>query len=362
MTRRRRILVVIGTRPDVVKLAPVIRRLRDDDRFETIVVNTGQHRDLTAPILEFFGVEPDHDLEIMRPDQSSAGITAEVLREISAVYAAREPEMVMVLGDTTSAFAAALAAFYMRIPVAHVEAGLRTDDRYNPFPEEMNRRLITQTASLHLAATEGNRERLIAELVDPGSVVVTGNPVIDALAAITGSEPVPEDESLILLTTHRRENFGDAQRNIFQAVRRIVEEHPDVRVVFPMHPNPEVSRAAALHLGTHPRITVTSPLPYIPFIRLMSRSRLIMTDSGGIQEEAPALGKPVVILRSTTERPETIAAGNGVLAGVLCEDIVRVTTELLRDPMLYERMSRPSYPYGSGDAARRIVEALIERL
>lgn len=365
---RRNILVVFGTRPDVVKLAPVVRALyRADDAFRTTSVMTAQHRDLVAPILKFFDLHPDYDLDVMRPEQTSTGIAAEVMTKIASVYNRESPDMVIVLGDTTSAVAAALAAFYGRVPIAHVEAGLRTEDRYNPFPEEMNRRLITQMAELHFAATVGNRDRLISEGVDPASIFVTGNPVIDALRMIIerGDDGAPDmladvdpSQRVVLLTTHRRENFGEPQRNIFRAINEIIDTHLDVVVAFPMHPNPEVRRAADDVLLPHPRLRILPPLDYISFVRLMARSYLILTDSGGIQEEAPALGKPVVVLRSNTERPEVVDAGNGVVAGVDCERIVRITSDLLTDSRLYETMSTPSYPFGRGTAAEEIVRVL----
>jgi len=367
-SNRKNILVVFGTRPDAVKLAPVILELtRADDRFRTTTVMTAQHRDLVAPILEFFDLRSDYDLDIMRPEQTSTGIAAEVMMKIAPIYDRESPDLVIVLGDTTSAVAAALAAFYARIPVAHVEAGLRTDDRHNPFPEEMNRRLITQLAELHFAATVGNRDRLVAEGVDPSSIFVTGNPVIDALNMIVerGGEDTPDlladldpGQRVVLLTTHRRENFGEPQRNIFRAINEIVETHPDVTVVFPMHPNPEVRRAADDVLTPHPRLRILPPLDYIAFVRLMARSYLILTDSGGIQEEAPALGRPVVVLRSNTERPEVVAVGNGIVAGVDRERIVRITSDLLADSRLYQEMSTPSYPFGRGNAAAEIVRIL----
>jgi UDP-N-acetylglucosamine 2-epimerase (non-hydrolysing) len=368
--KKRKILVVLGTRPEAVKLAPVINALRAaGDTFTTRVVTTSQHRDLVDPILRFFSITANHDLNVMAAAQTPSEVMANVLRAIEQVYRNEHPDMVMVQGDTTSAVAAALGAFYMKIPVAHVEAGLRTADRYSPFPEEMNRRLITQIASLHLAATEGNRAALRAEHVAPESIVVTGNPVIDALRDII-ERPVDERDALlhgiaarpgariILLTTHRRENFGEPQRHIFEAVCQLVQEHDDIEIAFPVHPNPAVTDAVARHLRPHPRIHLLQPVDYIRFVHLMNCSYLILTDSGGIQEEAPALGKPVLVLRDNTEREEMLASGNGLLVGTSREAIVERTNELLADREMYERMAVPAFPFGEGGAAARIVEAM----
>ncbi|MEP7217426.1 MAG: UDP-N-acetylglucosamine 2-epimerase (non-hydrolyzing) [Bacteroidota bacterium] len=364
-----RILVVMGTRPDVVKLAPVVHALRRvGDRFDTRVLFTSQHRDLAASMIEYFDLRPDHDLDIMTAGQSPSGITARLLGLLDDLYEAERPDRVIVLGDTTSAMAAAMAAFHRKISVAHVEAGLRTGSRYNPFPEEMNRRLITQLADLHFAATEANRENLLRENVHPGSIHVTGNPVIDALGHILNdpaataprqaSEILARRNRIILLTTHRRENFGEAQQAIFAAIGAIVEEHDDVEVVFPVHPNPAVAEAIAEWLPPHPRIHCIEPLDYPAFIRLLSLASLVLSDSGGLQEEAPALGRPLLVLRSTTERREAVDAGAAILAGVEEEAIVLHARRLLTDADVYAAMAVPRFPFGAGGAAERIVEWL----
>ena len=360
---RNRILVAFGTRPEAIKLAPVIDALRADPaRFDTRVVFTAQHRDLVEPVLRFFGIAPDDDLDLMRHAQDLSGVMARVLEAITPIYRDWAPDRVIVQGDTTTALAAAMAAHHLRIPVGHVEAGLRTGDRYDPFPEEMNRRLITRLADLHFAATEGNRATLRAEGVDDASIVVTGNPIIDALGRITASTSAPSRTAdgirRIVLTAHRRENFGEPLGEIFRAVNTIVERYDDVEIVYPMHPNPAVAEAAGRWLRPHPRLHVVSPMDYIEFVRLMAGAWMILSDSGGIQEEAPALGVPILVMRSTTEREEVIRSGNGRLVGITEDAIVRAAVELLENRELHASMSRPAFPFGSGDAARRIVEAL----
>lgn len=367
---KKKIIVALGTRPEAVKLGPVVRALREaSDILETRVLFTSQHRELAASFLDYFELRPDHDLDVMTAGGSLTDITTKVLARIEPVLASERPDLLLVQGDTTTAMAAALGAFYRKIPVGHVEAGLRTSDRYNPFPEEMNRRLITQLATMHFAATEANRDALLREGVAAASVHVTGNPVIDAVATIMAGAskdaPLPEAEEiaargnrLLLLTTHRRENFGEPQRAIFEAMRAIVERHPDLEIIFPVHPNPAVSEAIARHLPPHPRVHLVEPLDYPRFIRLLARAYLVLTDSGGLQEEAPALGVPALILRTTTEREELIAAGSGLLVGVRRDAIVDAVETLLTDAEAYRRMATPRYPFGEGGAAGRIVEVL----
>jgi UDP-N-acetylglucosamine 2-epimerase (non-hydrolysing) len=363
----KRITVIFGTRPEAIKLAPVIGALKQREGIETCVVLTAQHRDLVDPVLDFFGIVPDHDLDIMAAAQSPSDVTVRVLASLQELFSNQPSDCVIVQGDTTSAMAAAMAAFYRKIPVVHVEAGLRTPDRYNPFPEEMNRRLTSQLTTLHCAATESNRENLLRENIAPESIIVTGNPVIDALMQITSrNEPLPPalaeidtTKRIILLTTHRRENFGQPQQNIFEAVNTIIEKHDDVEVVFPVHPNPAVKEAVERHLKKHPRIRLIEPLDYIAFVRLMAMSYFIMSDSGGLQEEAPALGRPILVLRTTTEREEVIRAGNARLVGVDRDTIINNAEELLTQQDVYERMSQPSFPFGSGGAAERIVGVVL---
>jgi UDP-N-acetylglucosamine 2-epimerase (non-hydrolysing) len=367
---KKKILIVFGTRPEAIKLAPVIKQLKQaSDHFETKVVLTAQHREIVDPILDFFSIIPDHDLSVMKYSQSPFDVTVGVLQKIQTIYQQETPGLVIVQGDTTSALAAALGAFYEKISLAHVEAGLRTVDRYNPFPEEMNRRLISQLANIHFAATPANRENLLRENIAPETIFVTGNPVIDALYQIINffreENDLPQelsrvrgDKKIILLTTHRRENFGVPQQNIFEAVNFLVERHPDIQIVFPVHPNPAVLKAVEQHLHPHPNILTLEPLNYISFIRLMHLAHLILTDSGGIQEEAPVLGKPVLVLRATTEREELLESGNGILTGTGKEQIIQNVEGLLTQPELYSKMAGHTSPFGEGNAAQNIADIL----
>ncbi|HVZ40548.1 MAG TPA: UDP-N-acetylglucosamine 2-epimerase (non-hydrolyzing) [Candidatus Kapabacteria bacterium] len=368
MNRSTRVDVILGTRPEVIKLAPVIAALRAA-HVETRVIFTSQHRELAATSASAFGLKPDLDLDLMTPGQSPSQLAARVLSSLDAYFANDPPGLVVVQGDTTTTMSAALAAFHRGIPIAHVEAGLRTDSPVNPFPEEMNRRLATRLATLHCAATEANRQALLRENVPAAGIHVTGNTVIDALASIladTSEDVQPElakavaarGNRLLLFTTHRRENFGEPQREILSALRRIVEEHPDLEAAFPVHPNPLVLAAVAEHLPPHPRIHRLEPMDYPAFVRLLAASHLVMTDSGGLQEEGPALGKPVLVLRTTTEREELIRSGGGLLVGVRCDDIVAAAGELLRDPALYQRMAVVRYPFGAAGAAERIARII----
>lgn len=363
------IVVVVATRPDIIKLAPVVRELRRDaERFAVRVIFTAQHRDLARPLLDYFAVAPDHDLEVMTANQSPATVTARVLEAAGDVLARVDADWLVVQGDTTSAMASAMAAYYRKIPVAHVEAGLRTDSIYNPFPEEMNRRVIARLAGLHFAATEANRAALLREGVPADTIHVTGNPVIDALGMILddaraeaptiASEIEARGNRMVVLTTHRRENFGEPQRGIFAAVAALVERHPSIEIVFPVHPNPAVAEAIARHLPPHPRVHLVEPLDYPAFIRLLARAHMVLSDSGGLQEEAPALGVPVLILRTTTERQEAVDAGSAKLVGVERDAIVAAADALLTDTALYAAMATPRFPFGEGNAARRIADAL----
>lgn len=362
---------MLGTRPEVVKLAPVVRALRA--RAPAVrVAFTSQHRELARGIGDVFDLRADFDLDIMTAAQQPHQVAARVQEGLQGVMAEVRPALVMVQGDTTTAMAAAMAAFYGKIPVAHVEAGLRTNDPYNPFPEEMNRRLITRLAVLHFAATHANRRALLAEGVADAAIHVTGNPVIDAvewILADRGAEllEVARDVSrrgnrILLLTTHRRENFGAPQAAILRAVGSIVEMFPDVEVVFPVHPNPVVRAAVAEHLPVHPRIHRLGPLEYPAFINLLSASHLVLTDSGGLQEEAPALGKPTLVLRTTTEREEMIAAGSGLLVGIEQDAIVAAAAALLSDDAAYSAMATPRFPFGEGGASERIAAVVADWL
>lgn len=361
------ILVVLGTRPEAIKLAPVIQALRDDPAWELRVALTGQHRQLVEPILEFFGIVPDFDLDIMRENQSPTQVVQRTLERLDLLLAEQRFGWLLVQGDTSSALGAALAGFYRGVRVGHVEAGLRTGQPDDPFPEEMNRRLITQLASLHFAPTNGSRNNLLGEGVAEETVHITGNTVIDALQAILarteGSELGEEfgemkEKKTVLLTTHRRENFGEPQRRIFEAINHLLERHPEILVLFPVHPNPNVRAAVDAYLAPHPRLHLLPPLDYITFVRLMKLSWLILTDSGGIQEEAPALGVPALVLRETTEREEGLATANTRLVGTDTERIIAEVETLLADNELYDRMAQPAFPFGDGNAAAQIVQAL----
>jgi UDP-N-acetylglucosamine 2-epimerase (non-hydrolysing) len=362
-------MVIFGTRPEAIKLAPVIAALRGrPDVFETRVAVTAQHREMLDQVLECFGVEPDYDLDIMEHGQSLSDITSRVLCGVEPLLANERPDIVLVQGDTTTVFAAALAAFYQQIPVGHVEAGLRTDDKYNPFPEEINRRLASVLADLHFAPTPAARDRLLAEGVAAGRVFVTGNTVIDALLWVLQMPfQFKGDElgwlqgyggRLVLVTAHRRENLGEPLRRICKALRALPEAFDDVAVVYALHRNPAVREVAREVLGGAPRVRLVEPPEYVTFVNLMKRATLVITDSGGLQEEAPSLGVPVLVVRETTERPEGVEAGCTRLVGTQTETIVAEASRLLRDPEAYQAMARVANPYGDGKAAGRICDAL----
>jgi len=363
---RRRVVVAFGTRPEAIKLAPVIEVLRArPDEFETVVVSTAQHRQMVDQVLPVFGIVPDVDLDLMRPRQSLGELTGRVLDGIGRVLTETEPACVMVQGDTTTAFAGSLAAYYARIPVAHVEAGLRSYDNYRPFPEEGNRRLTAVLAAMHFAPTPLARARLLAEGVPASAIAVTGNTVVDALQRLTGSasrEIAAADgqaqERLVLVTSHRRESWGADLEAICAALRDLVERFPDVRVVVPVHLNPAVRDTVHRMLADTPRIELLPPLDYLEFVALMRRACLILTDSGGVQEEAPSLGKPVLVLRQVTERPEAILSGLATLVGTDRARIVAAASRLLGDARAYRAMTARPNPYGDGRAAERIGQAL----
>jgi len=357
-----------GTRPEAIKLAPVIQELaRHPREFEPVVLVTAQHRHMLDQVLRAFDIRPDHDLDLMRPGQSLADVTVGVLRGVERVLRRVRPDMVIVQGDTTSALAAALAAFYQRIPVGHVEAGLRTCDKYSPFPEEMNRRLVSSLADQHFAPTRAAKENLLREGVPRGHIHVTGNTVVDALKAIRRSkvawhipvfDKIAPEQRVVLVTAHRRESFGPGFESICYALRMLVERNSDVEVVYPVHLNPNVRGPVRTILGGTQRIHLIEPLEYLPFVRLMKRAYLILTDSGGIQEEAPALGKPVLVMRDVTERPEAVEAGAAKLVGTDADAIVSTTERLLRSTAAYRKMARVRNPFGDGRASARIMTAL----
>jgi len=362
--RKIRVMIVFGTRPEAIKMCPLVLELRRRPAFQVTVCVTGQHREMLAQVLDAFGVEPDINLGIMSAGQTLTDVTVRVLRRIAPVLENVGPDIVLVHGDTTTTFAASLAAFYKRIPVGHVEAGLRTYDLLSPYPEEYNREAVSLISGFNFAPTETARDNLIREGHDPETVFVTGNTVIDALRTTVKEDfSHPEltwaaDSRLVILTAHRRENLGEPMRHIFSAIRRVVDETPDVKVLYPIHLNPLVREAAASMLDGCDRIRLIEPLDVLDFHNLVARSYLVLTDSGGIQEEAPSLGKPVLVLRDTTERPEGVAAGTLRLAGTDRESIYREFRRLLTDPAAYDAMSGAKNPYGDGKASVRIADIL----
>ncbi|MEN9226291.1 MAG: UDP-N-acetylglucosamine 2-epimerase (non-hydrolyzing) [Thermostichus sp. DRC_bins_24] len=366
MTSLPLIAVILGTRPEAIKLAPVIHALQASRSLRTEVILTGQHREMVDQVMHLFGLQADRDLAIMRPRQSLTDITEATLRGLETYFQEQHPQLILVQGDTTTAFAATLAAFYQRIPVGHVEAGLRTDDLYNPFPEEANRRLISQLASLHFAPTPQAVDNLKRSDV-VGSIYLTGNTVIDALLQVASQGipcPIPgldwQQYRVLLVTLHRRENWGDPLASIGKALLQILEEFPDTALLLPLHRNPVVRDPLQALLGSHGRVFLTEPLEYHLWVAAMQRCTLILSDSGGIQEEAPALGKPVLVLRQTTERPEAIAAGTARLVGTDTAGILKAARELLADPQAYARMAQARNPFGDGTAAQQIC-SIIEQ-
>jgi UDP-N-acetylglucosamine 2-epimerase (non-hydrolysing) len=367
-TRRRRLLVVVGTRPEAIKLCPVFLELQRRSEFAVQLCATAQHRELLDQVLDVFGVAPDWDLDLMRPGQTLAETTARVIAGLEAVLQDARPDMVLVQGDTTTTLCGALAAFYHRIPVGHVEAGLRTWDPQQPFPEEMNRVLTSRLATLHFAATRWAAENLLREGVPEARIAVTGNPGIDAVLwvrdrleqGLLPSRPWPQldgSRKLILVTAHRRESFGEGFRRICAALAELAARD-DVEIVYPVHPNPNVQVPVRQLLAGIPNIHLIEPLEYVPFVDLMRRAWLVLTDSGGIQEEGPSLGKPILVLREKTERPEGVEAGSVKLVGTQTRRIVEEAVRLLEDRQEYERMARVHNPYGDGHASRRIADAI----
>lgn len=365
-----RILLIFGTRPEAIKMAPLVHELGRRPGVELVTCVTGQHREMLDQVLAWFAITPDYDLGLMQPDQTLAGLTGRALTGVTEVLERVAPDAALVQGDTATAMAAALAAFYQRVPVGHVEAGLRTGDIYNPFPEEVDRRLISVVTSYHFAPTPAARDALLAEGVDPAAITVTGNTVIDALQwtvrqphTLDLGLPLDDpDERLILVTAHRRESFGPDFEAICHALRAIAERNPDVRLIYPVHLNPHVQEPVRRILGGVERVHLIDPLPYPDFAHLMDRATLVVTDSGGLQEEAPALGKPVLVMRRTTERPEAIEAGTARLVGTETDAIVSAAEELLHDPAAYAAMAGAVSPFGDGHAAERIADVLEREL
>ena len=359
----KKILCVIGTRPEAIKMAPVILALKNEPWANVLVLATAQHRHMLDQVNQFFGINPDIDLNIMRPNQTLTVLTARLLFEIDDVLQVEKPDAVLVQGDTTTVMSVALSSFYHRIPVGHIEAGLRTWDMQNPFPEEANRVIAGKLAYWHFAPTEGSRQNLLEERVPDAKITVTGNTVIDALLMTASKNliltiPLDPIKRLILVTIHRRENFGEPLRNICHALRALAEKNPDVQFLYPVHPNPNVKGVAYEFLGAVSNFILCDPLDYAPFIAAMKRAHIILTDSGGVQEEAPALGKPVLVLRDETERPEAVEQGVVKLVGPNYEKIISETQILLDDTLAYNKMAHGISPYGDGQAANRIVSVL----
>lgn len=367
LQQRIKVMTIFGTRPEAIKMAPLVLELnKRSEEFESIVTVTAQHREMLDQVLRVFDITPDHDLNIMKDRQTLMDVTTRGLQGLDQVMKEVQPDIVLVHGDTTTTFIAGLAAFYNQIKVGHVEAGLRTWNKYSPYPEEMNRQLTGVLADLHFAPTTKSAHNLLQENKKEETLFITGNTAIDALKTTVLEEyshPVLDsvgDDRLILLTAHRRENLGEPMRNMFRAIKRIVEEHDDVQVVYPVHLNPVVRELADEVLGNDPRIQLIEPLEVVDFHNFASRAHIILTDSGGVQEEAPSLGVPVLVLRDTTERPEGIEAGTLKLAGVEEETIYSLAKELLTNEEEYARMSKASNPYGDGFASKRIADAIGE--
>lgn len=368
MDKRIKVMSIFGTRPEAIKMAPLVKELERREETESIVCVTAQHRQMLDQVLDTFSITPDYDLNIMKQGQTLSGITTAALLGLEGVIKEAKPDLILVHGDTTTTFAGALAAFYQQVAIGHVEAGLRTGNKYSPYPEEMNRQMVDRLTDMFFAPTALSRENLLRENVPAENIYVTGNTAIDAMATTVKADYthpeldwIGEKERLILLTAHRRENLGDPMRSIFRGVRRIVDEFPDVKVLYPIHLNPAVRQVAREVFDGCDRIRLIEPLEVFDFHNFQNRSFLILSDSGGIQEEAPSLGKPVLVLRDTTERPEGIEAGTLKLVGTDEETIYRETRRLLTDEEEYRRMSRASNPYGDGHASERIADAIIEK-
>ncbi|MDO5334620.1 MAG: UDP-N-acetylglucosamine 2-epimerase (non-hydrolyzing) [Coriobacteriia bacterium] len=363
----KKIMLVFGTRPEAIKMCPLVNELKSrPDQFLVSVCVTGQHREMLDQVLNVFNVLPDYDLNIMKSGQTLFDVTCNVLSRLKQIIEEDEPDVVLVHGDTTTSFAAALACFYLHIPIGHVEAGLRTNDLQSPWPEEFNRQAVDLIADYYFAPTETSRQNLLSEGKDPSKIWVTGNTGIDALQTTIRNDYVNEEldwacgSRLILITAHRRENLGEPMHHMFKAIRRVMEEHPDTKAIYPIHMNPKVREAAHAELDGFDRLRIIEPLEVLDFHNFMNASHLILTDSGGIQEEAPGLGKPVLVMRDTTERPEGIVAGTLKLVGTEEEPIYAEFSRLLADESEYQKMSKASNPYGDGTASKQIADILAQ--
>lgn len=363
-----KVMLVFGTRPEGIKMAPIVKEIERRHDFETVVCVTGQHKEMLQQVLDIFNIVPKYNLNIMKPNQTLFSITSDILGKIKPILEKEKPDVVLVHGDTSTTFSTALACFYEQIPVGHVEAGLRTHNIYSPFPEEFNRQAVSIIAKYNFAPTEMSKKNLLNENKDPKSIFVTGNTAIDALkTTITSDYSNKELEwakgsRLILITAHRRENLGQPMVHMFKAIRRVMDEHPDVKAIYPIHMNPKVRKLANDILGDDDRIHIIEPLDVLDFHNFMNQSYLILTDSGGIQEEAPALGKPVLVMRDTTERPEGVKAGTLKLVGAKEDKIYKEFSRLLKDKDEYQKMSQTANPYGDGNASRRIADILEKKL
>ena len=365
-----KLMTVFGTRPEAIKMCPLVLEMQKyPDFIEPIVAVTAQHREMLDQVLQLFAIKPDYDLNIMTAGQTLYDVTGRALAGLKDVLAEAQPDMVLVHGDTTTTFVGALASFYAQIPVGHVEAGLRTGNKFSPYPEEMNRKLTGAIADIHFAPTSTSKNNLLKENIDPAAIVVTGNTVIDALQTTVKADYRFTDSGLqkalaggnrlILVTTHRRENLGEPMRHVYQALRKVLENHPDVEAIFPVHKNPKVREIVDEELGKLAQVHLIEPSDYEPFANLMAKVDIVLTDSGGIQEEAPALGKPVLVLRDTTERPEAVDAGTVKLVGTAYDDVLRETSLLLDDSKYYQSMAEAANPYGDGRACERIIRKIL---
>lgn len=355
----KKISVIFGTRPEAIKLCPVVLALQKDPAFDCKVCVTGQHKEMLYQVLNVFGVKPDVDLQLMRPNQTLGGLTSRAIAALDEYLEKEKPDIVIVQGDTTTVFAGALAAFYHHIPVAHVEAGLRTGNLQSPWPEEANRVLTTRLAKWHFCPTENNKANLLKEGVNPADIYVTGNTVIDALMIAREKVPKTNDgKCRVLITGHRRENFGEGFEHMCTAIKKLAEEFSDVEFIYPVHLNPNVQEPVKRILKGLDNVKLIEPQSYLPFVGLMNDAYLILTDSGGVQEEAPSLGKPVLVMRDTTERPEAVTAGTVKLVGTNAEDIYREAKKLLSDETAYKQMAAATNPYGDGLAVNRVVDIL----
>lgn len=373
--KKLKIMSILCTRPSAIKMSPIVHALQQNDAFDSVVCVTGQHREMLDQVLRLFNIKPDHDLNIMQANQDLTSVTTRVLEGMKTVLQSVKPDWILVQGDTTSTFAASLAAFYQKIPVGHVEAGLRTQDIYAPFPEEANRSMTSCIAAMHFAPTESAKQNLLAENIKSQHIAVTGNTVIDALlwardkvnqetnwSSVFGSEIqnlINQKQKIILITGHRRENFGDGFERVCTAFQTLAKNHPEWHFVYPVHLNPNVQKPVKAILSQLPNFHLIDPLEYAPFVYLMDKAKLIITDSGGVQEEVPSLGKPVLVTREVTERPEGVDAGVAILVGTDAEKIIRETESLMQDEKRYAKMAHISNPYGDGHAASKIIDALL---